>query len=88
MPRKEPPKRRAFDTDLSDGQWALIKPLIPRGCPRKGSTRDLIEAILYLLRAGSSWRLLPHDLPSWQTVYCYLRRWQREGVWNRVPPCW
>ena len=31
-----------------------------------------------------AWRLLPHDLPPWQTVYYYLRRWQREGVWDRV----
>jgi len=88
MARKKPPKRRAYDTDLSDGQWALIEPLIPQaepgGRPRKASTRELVDAILYFLRAGSSWRLLPHDLPPWQTVYYYLRRWQRQGVWNRV----
>jgi transposase len=88
MPRKKPPKRRAYDTDLSDGQWALIEPLIPLaepgGRPRKAATRNLVDAILYFLRAGGSWRLLPHDLPPWQTVYYYLRRWQREGVWNRV----
>ena len=36
------------------------------------------------LRAGMAWRLLPHDLPPWQTVYYYLRRWQREGIWDRV----
>jgi hypothetical protein len=86
MPRKMPPKRRAYDTDLSDGQWALIEPMIPLaepgGRPRKAATRDLVDAILYLLRAGGSWRLLPHDLLPWQTVYYYLRRWQREGVWN------
>jgi transposase len=46
--------------------------------------REIVEAILYLLRAGCSWRLLPHDSPPWQTVYYYLRRWQREGVWARV----
>jgi transposase len=88
MPRKMPPKRRAYDTDLSDGQWALIEPMIPLaepgGRPRKAATRDLVDAILYLLRAGGSWRLLPHDLLPWQTVYYYLRRWQREGVWNRI----
>ncbi len=92
MPRKKPPKRRAYDTDLSDRQWALIEPLIepliplaePGGRPRKAATRNLVDAILYFLRAGGSWRLLPHDLPPWQTVYYYLRRWQREGVWNRV----
>lgn len=88
MPRKKLPKRRAYDTDLSDGQWGLIEPMIPAaepgGRPRKAATRDLVDAILYFLRSGGSWRLLPHDLPPWQTVYYYLRRWQREGVWDRV----
>ena len=88
MPGKKPPWRRSYDTDLSDGQWALIEPLIPQaepgGRPRKAATRELVDAILYFLRAGGSWRLLPHDLPPWQTVYYYLRRWQREGVWNTI----
>jgi len=81
-------RRRAYATDLTDGQWALIAPLIPEaepgGRPRRAATRELVDAILYFLRAGMAWRLLPHDLPPWQTVYYYLRRWQREGVWDRV----
>src|SRR3954467_1137982 len=80
--------RRAYATDLTDGQWALIAPLIPEaepgGRPRKAPTRELVDAIFYFLRAGMAWRLLPHDLPPWQTVYYYLRRWQRDGVWDRV----
>ncbi|MGI4794710.1 MAG: transposase [Janthinobacterium lividum] len=71
-------KRRAYDTDLNDGQWALIAPLIreaePNGRPRKASTRELVAAILVFVRAGAVWRLLPHDLPLWQTAYYYLRR--------------
>ena len=55
--------RRAYATDLTDGQWALIAPLIPEaepgGRPRKASTRDLVDAIFYFLRAGMAWRLLP-----------------------------
>ncbi len=80
--------RRAYASDLTDGQWAMLAPLIPEaepgGRPRKASTRDLVNAILYFLRAGMAWRLLPHDLPPWQTVYYYLRRWKREGIWDRV----
>src|ERR671913_2288626 len=80
--------RRGYATDLTGNQWALIAPLIPEaepgGRPRKASSRELVNAILYFLRAGMAWRLLPHDLPPWQTVYYYLRRWQREGVWDRV----
>src|SRR5215218_6281796 len=81
--------RRAYATDLTDAQWALIASLIPEaepgGRPRKTPARELVNAILYFLRAGMAWRLLPHDLPPWQTVYYYLRRWQREGVGNRSP---
>ena len=88
MPRRRTPKRRAYDTDLSDAQWALIAPMIPDaepgGRPRKAASRELVNAIRYFLRAGMAWRLLPHDLPPWQTVYYYLRRWQRESVWSRV----
>ena len=88
MPRRKPRQRRAYDTDLTDGQWKLIAPLIPEanpgGRPRKAASRALVNAILYFLRAGMAWRLLPHDLPPWQTVYYYFRRWDREGVWRRV----
>lgn len=85
MPRR---KRRAYPSDLTNGQWAVIEPMIPDaapgGRPRRASKREIVEAILYLLRAGCSWRLLPHDFPPWQTVYYYLRRWEREGVWAKV----
>jgi transposase len=81
-------RRRSYATDLTDRQWAVIAPLIPGarpgGRPRKAPTRELVNAILYFLRAGMAWRLLAHDFPPWQTVYYYLRRWQREGVWDRV----
>ncbi len=84
MPRKSTPKRRAYDTELSDGQWGLFEAMIPAaqpsGRPCKAATRDLVDAILYFLRSGGIWRLLPHDLPPWQTVYYYLRGWQWEGV--------
>ena len=71
--------------DLTDDQWAAISPMIPDarpgGRPRRAANRGIVDAILYLLRAGCAWRLLPHDFPPWQTVYYYLRRWERKGVW-------
>ena len=88
MPRKKSPARRRYDTDLTDAQWEVLAPLIPDaragGRPRKSTSRELVDAILYFLRAGVAWRLLPHDLPPWQTLYYYLRRWQREGVWEHI----
>ncbi len=79
---------RTYPTDLTDAQWAAIAELVPEalpgGWPRRASSRELINAILYMLRGGQAWRLLPHDFPPWQTVYYYLRRWQAEGVWERI----
>ncbi|MCL5779288.1 transposase [Limibaculum sp. FT325] len=60
--------------------------IAPGGRPRKADKREIVEAILYVLQAGCSWRLLPHDFPPWQRVYYYLRCWQRDGVWARVHP--
>ena len=70
MPKRKPRARRRYDTDLTDVQWELIAPMIPDaragGRPRKATSRELIDAILYFLRAGVAWRLLPHDLPPWR----------------------
>ena len=81
-------RRRAYPTDLTDAQWAAIADLVPGaqpgGRPRRASSRELVNAILYGLRSGQAWRLLPHAFPPWQTVYYYLRRWQVEGVWERI----
>lgn len=71
MPRRR--RRRAYPSDLMDAQWDVIAPMVPDAAPggraRKADKRELVEAILYLLRAGCAWRLLPHDFPPWQTVY-------------------
>jgi transposase len=81
-------RRRAYPTDLTDVQWAAIAELVPQarrgGRPRRTSPPEVVNAILYMLRGGQAWRLLPHDFPPWQTVYSYLRRWQAEGVWQRI----
>jgi transposase len=81
-------RRRPYPTDLTDAQWAAIAERVPQarpgGRPRRASSRELVNAILYVLRGGMAWRLLPHDFPPWQTVYYYLRRWQAEGVWERI----
>lgn len=80
MPKR---RRQKYPTDLTNRQWSAIAPMIPDaspgGRPRKADKREIVEAILYFLRAGCAWRLLPHDFPPWQTVYYYLRRWEREG---------
>jgi transposase len=80
--------RTRYSTDLSDPEWEILRPLVPAvrpgGRPAKHTRREILNALAYWLRAGCAWRLLPHDLPAWQTVYHYWRRWQQEGVWERM----
>jgi putative transposase len=81
-------RTRSYGTDLSDEQWALVEPILPKakpgGRPRSVALRAVVNAIFYLLRSGCQWRLLPHDFPAWQTVYYYFRRWDREAVWQSL----
>jgi putative transposase len=81
--------RQAYPTDLNDNQWALIAPLLPqrnslRGRPRTWTFRDIVDAILYIVRGGCAWRMMPHDLPPWQTVYGYYWQWRNTGVWEKI----
>lgn len=82
------PPRRRYATDLTDREWALLAPLIPApkpgGRPAVHDRRELVDAMLYWLRAGCAWRLLPHDFPPWQTVYHYWRVWRQQGRWERI----
>ena len=78
---------QTYPTDLKYSEWELIAeffPACPRGRPRKWAMWQIVNAILYLTRTGCQWRMLPSDLPPWQTVYGYFRRWTRNGVWKRI----
>lgn len=59
--------RHAYDTDLNDAEWHKIDPLIPgakQGVrPRSQDRREIVNAVFYIVKAGCTWRLLPHDLP-------------------------
>lgn len=80
--------RRRYDTDLTDDQWTLLAPLLPAakpgGRPRAVDLREIVNAILYLLRTGCPWRHLPHDLPPWSTVWTYFRQWRDDGTLDRL----
>ncbi len=81
-------KRKAYPSDLTDAQWALLEPLIPARAEDATHVayerREIVNAILYVLRSGCPWRLMPHDLPAWGTVYWYFRTWRNGGVWDEV----
>ena len=77
-----------YPTDLTDDEWQVLEPLIPPakpgGRPRSVDVREIVNGVRYLLRAGCAWRLLPTDLPPWETVYAYFRRWQEDGTWEAI----
>jgi len=80
--------RQSYPTDLTDAQWTRLAPLVPPakpgGRPRSADLRAIVDAILYALRNGITWRALPHDYPPWKTVYHYFRAWRLDGTWERI----
>lgn len=77
-----------YPTDLTEAQWQIIRRLLPRrlrrGRPRTVSRRPAVNAILYVVRTGCQWRMLPNDFPKWPTVYTLFWRWRQQGVWQRI----
>jgi transposase len=82
------PRERCYPSDLTDAQWALVEPLLPApntgGRPEKHPRRDIVDAILYVVRTGCAWRQLPVDFPPWQTVYWYFARWEEAKVTEQM----
>ena len=79
--------RKAYPTDLTDAQWAILEPLIPPakfgGRPREVEMREVLNAMFYLDRSGCQWDLLPHDLLPKSTVYEYFAQWRTDGMWRK-----
>ncbi len=85
-------ERPTYASDITDEEWTYLEALLPAakcgtsrgGRPQEFATREIVNGIRYVLRTGCAWRLMPHDLPPWWTVYYYLRLWKRDGTWLRV----
>lgn len=82
---------QTYPTDLNDSEWAQIAQYLPKektnGRPRKYTWREILNGIFYVVKNGCVWRALPHDLPPWETVYGYFRKFQQTNLWetlNRV----
>jgi transposase len=78
----------AFPARLTDAEWTILEPLVPAlrggGRPPKYTRRAILDAIVYVVRQGVTWRALPADLPHWNTVFWYFREWQKDGTWDRI----
>lgn len=77
-------KNTIYETDLTEAQWEFLEPMLPQ--PKKfgrppTERRSVINALLYVLKGGIAWRLLPKDYPPWQTVYPIFRAWTVDHTW-------
>ena len=77
-----------YPSDLTDEEWALIRPLIPPakrgGNKRTVDVRAVVNGVMYVLSTGCQWAALPTDLPPRSTVNDYFRRWDWDGTLMRI----
>ena len=73
-----------YESDLTDKQWEAIKEFFPSGNKSKYHKRSLVEAVLYIVKTGCQWRMLPHDDPPHDTVWSFYRRARENGVWDKM----
>ena len=84
-------QRKKYPSDLTDQQWAMLKPMIPPakqnrqgGRPRKVDMREVLNTLFYLNRSGCQWDMLPHDLLPKSPVYDYFAQWRDDGTWAKL----
>jgi putative transposase len=84
--------RQRYATDVTDEEYACIAkhvPAVKSGTPRGGrpcehERREIVNGIMYVLRTGCAWRLMPHDLPPWNLTFKYFSAWKKDGTWERI----
>lgn len=79
---------KVYETDLTDEHWRLVRGLIPPsksgGRPRTTSQREVLNAVLYVVKTGCQWRMLPAGFPPWRTVYGYFCQWRDAGILAKI----
>jgi putative transposase len=80
--------KKCYSTDLSDEEWECLELHLPApnklGRPRTHGTREILNALFYVLKSGCPWRLLPKDFPPWETVYWWFGKWRVDGTLERL----
>ena len=84
-------RRGGYATDVTDGQWRELEPLLRPATGGRGpgrppvvDLRRVVDALFYQNRTGCQWRMLPRDFPAWGAVRSYFDKWQQDGTWERV----
>ena len=82
------PNRKPYPSDVSDEEWAFVAPnlaLVREDAPqRTHDLREVLNGLRWVVRTGSAWRYMPHDLPPWEAVYQQTRRWLSAGVFEAM----
>ncbi len=80
--------RQPYPSDVSDAEWTFVAPyltLMTEDAPqRHHDLREVFNAVRWIVRAGSTWRLLPHDFPRWEAVYQQTQRWIKAGCFQAI----
>src|SRR3954469_2600068 len=80
--------RKSYPSDVSDDEWAFVGPyvtLMREDAPqREHSLREVFNGLRWIIRTGSQWRMMPHDLPPWAAVYQQAQRWLKAGVFEAI----
>lgn len=81
-------KEEPYPSDVTQKEWLIVKPLLPQsgklGRPPRYSRRVMLNAMMYVVRSGCTWRMMPKEFPHWRLVYYYFAKWQSLGVWQRL----
>ncbi len=85
-------ERKAYPSDLTDPEWEIRAPVVPApnvgGHPAQYVRRQISNGMLYILRSGEAWSMLPHDLPPWGICSHYVRIWRLDGSWQAIHATW
>ena len=77
----------SYPTNVSDSQWQIISKYLDVERNRKYELREIVNAILYLVKTGCQWRMLPGDFPQWTIVYYYFSVWKQNGILEQIHEC-
>jgi putative transposase len=73
-----------YPTDLSNSQWQVIKKYLDLERSRKYDLREIVNGIMYLVKTGCQWQMLPRDFPNWSMVYYYFNTWKKTGLIEKI----
>jgi transposase len=80
--------KERYPSDVGDDEWAFVAPyltLMTEEAPqREHSLREVFNGLRWMIRTGAQWRMMPHDLPPWYTVYQQSHRWLKAGVFEAI----